>query len=322
MQETEEARWVERFEEEHDNLRAALGWSGVQGERQAGLRLGGAQGRFWEVLGYWREGREQLAVLLELPGAEARTAARAKALNWAGRLAVRQGDFGAPGALFEESLAISREIGSKWDIAHSLGGLGWTAYGQGDYGAARALFEESLTTFREIGDKPGIAEALARLGLAVREEGNYEAARALFEESLARSRELGRKWGVTWSLRCLGWTALEERDYGGARALFEESLVRSRELGEKRDIPQNLEGLAAVAVAQERSERAARLFGAAEGLRAVIGAPLPRAARGQHDRSVAAVRVALDEEGFAAAWAAGRALSPEEAVDCALAEEV
>jgi predicted ATPase len=165
MQETEEARWVERFEEEHDNLRAALGWSGVQGERQAGLRLGGAQGRFWEVLGYWREGREQLAVLLELPGAEARTAARAKALNWAGRLAVRQGDFGAPGALFEESLAISRELGSKWDIAHSLGGLGWTAYGQGDYGAARALFEESLTIFREIGDKPGIADTLARLGL-------------------------------------------------------------------------------------------------------------------------------------------------------------
>src|SRR5207249_10234786 len=105
------------------------------------------------------------------------------------------------------------------------------------------------------------------------------------------------------------------------RVLWEESLVNNRELGHKRGIVQNLEGLAAVAVAQAQSERAARLFGTAEGLREAIGAPLPPADRAEHDRSVAAVRTALGEAAFAAAWAAGRGLSLEDALRAALAEE-
>src|SRR5205823_7140008 len=44
----EQVVWLERLEREHDNLRAALAWSGAQGEGEAGLRLGGALKRFWE----------------------------------------------------------------------------------------------------------------------------------------------------------------------------------------------------------------------------------------------------------------------------------
>jgi hypothetical protein len=77
-----------------------------------------------------------------------------------------------------------------------------------------------------------------------------------------------------------------------------------------------------VAVAQAQSERAARLFGAAEALREAIGTPLPPADRAEHDRSVAAVRTALGEEAFAAAWAEGRALTLEHAVAFALADDV
>jgi hypothetical protein len=76
--------------------------------------------------------------------------------------------------------------------------------------------------------------------------------------------------------------------------------------------------LAAVAVGQAQPERAAHLFGAAEGLRAAMGAPLPPADRTEHDRSVAAVRSALGEEAFAAAWAEGRALTLEAAITLAL----
>ena len=120
------------------------------------------------------------------------------------------------------------------------------------------------------------------------------------------------------SLNRLGFMARDQGDYGAAWVLFEESLAIFRELGNKLGIAQNLEGLAAVAVAQAQSERAARLFGAAEGLREVIGAPLPSADRAEHDRSVAAVRTALGEEAFAAAWAEGRAISLEQAVEYAL----
>jgi tetratricopeptide (TPR) repeat protein len=352
--------WMDRVEREHDNLRAALAWSGAQGQGEKGLRLGGALWWFWQVRSYLGEGREHLAGLLALPGTEARTMARAKALDGAGALAWFQGDYGAARALVEESLAIWRELGNKHGTAWSLTGLGIVARDQGEYGLARALLEESLAIYRELGDKRNIAwpltilgevvhnegdsvaarvlleESLAisreagvrkqiamsldSLGSMAREQGDLEAARALHEESVAINCELGEKEVISWSLTCRGWVAHGQGEYGTARARFEESLAINRERGEKRGTAQNLEGLAAVAVAQSQPKRAARLFGAAEGLRQAMGTPLPPAERAEHDRSVAAVRTALGAEPFAAAWAEGRALSLEEACAYALEE--
>src|SRR5205823_5702426 len=164
--------------------RAALGWSGVQGQAEAGLRLGGALWWFWYVRGYGTEGREHLAGLLALPAAEARTGARAKALHGAGKLAEAQGDSGAARALLEESLAINRELGNKLGIASSLQGLGMAAHDQGDNGAARALLEESLAIFRELGNKNGIAWSLYHLRSVALSQEEYGPARTLLEESL------------------------------------------------------------------------------------------------------------------------------------------
>ena len=75
-----------------------------------------------------------------------------------------------------------------------------------------------------------------------------------------------------------------------------------------------LEGLARVAVAQGRMERAAWLCGAAAAVREDRGWPLPPARRAEHDHTVAVARETLGEEAFAAAWARGHELSLEEAV--------
>jgi predicted ATPase/class 3 adenylate cyclase len=358
--EASQTMWLDRLEREHDNLRAALAWTVVEGQGEAGLRLGGTLMPFWVVRGYLAEGREHLGRVLTLPGAEARTAARAKALYSAAALACLLGEYEAARALLEESRAIFRELGEKGGIASSLHPLGDLARDQGDYGRARALLEETLAIWRELGDKRGIAFSLMGLGRAAQEQGEYGAARALLEESLAISRELGNKGGIAsslhslgtlardqaecgraralveeslaiwreggyklavgWSLNSLGLTVRDQRDYGRARALLEESLAIFRELGNKRGIAWDLEGLATVAMVQGEPERAARLFGPAEGLREEIGNPLPTADRAEHDRFVAAVRAALGEEAFAAAWAAGRAMSLEQAVAFALAE--
>jgi hypothetical protein len=118
----------------------------------------------------------------------------------------------------------------------------------------------------------------------------------------------------------MGREAHGQGEYEAAWALLEESLAIFRELGDKEGIAQNLEGLAALAVARAQLVRAARLFGAAEGLREAMGAPLRSADRAEHDRSVAAARAALGEEAFTAAWAEGRAMSLEHTVILALAE--
>jgi hypothetical protein len=78
--------------------------------------------------------------------------------------------------------------------------------------------------------------------------------------------------------------------------------------------------LAGVAGGWGDVERAARLWGAAEALREAIGAPLPPNLTPYHDGLVAAIRAGADEEAWAAAWAAGRALPLEEAIAAALEE--
>jgi hypothetical protein len=72
-------------------------------------------------------------------------------------------------------------------------------------------------------------------------------------------------------------------------------------------------------VAEGRPERAAQLFAAAEALRQGIHDPRPWVDPiDTCDQAVAATRTALGEDRFAAAWAAGRAMSPEKVLDEAL----
>jgi hypothetical protein len=119
----------------------------------------------------------------------------------------------------------------------------------------------------------------------------------------------------------VGRVALRREEYGAARDLYEESLAICRELGNRLGCVVGLEGLAALAVALGQSERAARLFGAAEELREAMGfRPLWPSERAEHERPVTAVRTALGQEAFAAAWTEGRAMSLEDAIAYALAE--
>jgi len=68
----------------------------------------------------------------------------------------------------------------------------------------------------------------------------------------------------------------------------------------------------------QQLERAARLFGAAEALRAAAGVPLTPFDRADYDRDVAAIQAQLDNAALKAAWVEGRAMSLEQAVAYAL----
>jgi predicted ATPase len=56
----EDAEWLERLEEEHDNIRAALSWALEREEVELALRLAGVLGTFWQAHGYWSDGRKWL----------------------------------------------------------------------------------------------------------------------------------------------------------------------------------------------------------------------------------------------------------------------
>jgi predicted ATPase/DNA-binding SARP family transcriptional activator len=236
-----------------------------------------------------------------------------------GNVDVWQGDYGTARGRYEEGLAICRELGYKRGIAGGLDGLASLALQQeGDLAKVRSLQEQCLAIRRELGDKLYLVGSLWMLGEVARREGEYRRARALLEESLAISREVGSKGDTAVSLNELGKLAYSQGDYGDARALFEESLAIPRELFDKPVVAITLEELAKTAGAQGDGFRAARLFGAAEALREACGQARPDNDRADEERVVAAVRANMDEEAFAAAWAAGRAMSVQEAVAAGL----
>ena len=315
FEQSQQTVWFNRFEIEHDNIRNALEWSLENGNTEAGLRLAGAAWRFWFVRGHLAEGRRWLERLLTSTDAGS-DAARAKALNAAGNLdAFGQVDYGSAGSLYEESLNLWRRVGDSGRIARVLNNLGHLAFNQGDYPKGRSLYEESLATCRGAADRWGVALALNNLGHVTHRQGDYLQARSWLEESLAIWRDLGDKQNVARALTNLGLTATAQGDTGLAFSLLKEGLDVRRELEDKWGIPESLEAVADLAIARHQPGLAARLLAAAEVLRESIGSPLQRAERPGYEHTVAAARAALGEVAFATAWAAGRAMTVDQAFE-------
>jgi predicted ATPase/DNA-binding CsgD family transcriptional regulator len=312
--------WLDRLEREHANLRAALGWVLERGEAETALRLSSALRWFWEQRGYLGEGLRWLERALA-EGAGAPTPVRAKAHNAAGGLAWPLQRYEAAAAHLQECLALGRTLGDQQLVARALGNLGSVAYERGDLVGTAALYEESLAVFRELGDTQGVTIALSNLGLVATQQGEYGRATALLMESLSLSRELGDEWRIALALANQGEVALRQGEHGEATARYGEALALFRSLRDPRLIAITLDGLARTAAARGQPARATRLFGAAEAARERIGTLVDAPERPVYDTAVAGVRARLGETAFTAAWAEGRAMSLEQAMDYALATE-
>jgi predicted ATPase/class 3 adenylate cyclase len=354
----EDAAWLDRLEREHDNMRAALSWALESEATELALRLGGALRWFWNMGGYYGEGRSWLEAALAKEG-PASAQARARVLEGVGWLANQQGDLNRAEAIAEEGLTLSAEAKLGEVVAAGFQNvLGDAARHRGDYERAAEVLEKSLALHKAVKDTRGVAWSLGSLATVSTDLGNYEQAKQLYEEGLALSRDLGgaellgaylislgyeyllegdperatelneeavglyrkrgRKSLLQAALDNLGWSALIKGDHQRSEALFEESLVLCKDLGDKLVGSESIEGLACVAGAGGEAERAARLFGAAEALREATGYQLGARARSRTEPYLAAACAQVDEAAWSAAWDKGRSMEFEDAVIYAL----
>jgi predicted ATPase/DNA-binding SARP family transcriptional activator/Tfp pilus assembly protein PilF len=257
----DQADWLELLEQEHDNLRTALESSAASQEGgYAGLRLCSALQVFWSTRGHLSEGRLHCAMALAHDGARERTAVRAKVLNGAGNLARGQGDFAAARSLYEQALAINRELGIRRLEAGNLNNLGLVAMDQGDFAAARSLYEQALIINRETGNRAWEAINLANMGLVAVNEDDYTAARLLCEQALIIDRELGNREAEARNLNNLGIATMSQGDYSTSRLLTEQALVINRELGHRAWEASNLGNLGNIARTQGDHSAANSLY--------------------------------------------------------------
>ncbi len=226
----EQARWFDRIEREHDNLRVALRWSLEQAEagrrepwREMALRLASSLTRFWLVRGYSREGRAWIERALH-GSAEVERSVQAKAHMGAGWLAFLQGDVEQAEVLCVQSLQLYQEGTERRGMTWPLQWLGWISLRKGNDQAASAFLQESRTLSRNVGDTDNLSYLLHFLAGAAIDRGEYEEAHTLLKESQALFQEVNHQEGLAGSWRLAGRALLLQGDEAQASALLEESL--------------------------------------------------------------------------------------------------
>jgi predicted ATPase/DNA-binding CsgD family transcriptional regulator len=309
--------WLDRLTAEQDNLRAALEWFEHASEPEAFLRMAHSLWVWWLFRGPYAEGRSWLERALAR-GSKAPASLRRKALFALGHLAVNQGDVQRSEDCFTESLTIARSHDDTEGSARSWLGLGFAAMHRLRFTQATQHFEEALAEARRLDDRAlaGVCGglALAYLGACAYAMDALPLAASRFEEALLPQRLVGDRWGIGFSVVGSAYAARDQGDGEQALALFADGLSRFAALGDRRMVALALEGVAGLAGRWHEAERAARLFGAAAAVQEASGLPVEPAFRDAHHRDVAAVRAALGEDAFTAAWKAGTMLPLDEAI--------
>jgi ATP/maltotriose-dependent transcriptional regulator MalT len=306
---------LDQLDAEHDNLRAALGWTIAAGETALALRLAHAAWRFWWVRSQLGQGRAWLERAMALPDRDhAAAALRPKAQVAAGYFARVQGDYARAISLGEEALERARRGDDAHTASAALHLLALVANDRGELAEAQSHLEASIAIDREVGYAHGVAFGLSNLGDVALARGQAGDAAALADEALAIWRARGDAWGVAWAAIGRAKIARVQGDVVRAAALIGEGLAECARLGDKEIAARGVSELAALADERGDLRLAARLYGSVVALREAIGAPVALTERIEHEAAVCAIRDRLPGADFVAAWEAGRTLTPAQAV--------
>jgi predicted ATPase/DNA-binding SARP family transcriptional activator len=312
----DQAGWLARLEDEHDNLRAALAFALDSADSSSALRLVVGVRIFWQSHGHLAEGRQALASAIAATG-DVPSELRATALNMAGILAGEQGEFDAARVSFEGALEDAHAVGSIRTISRALSNLGNLAFFKGELDKARDLYKESIEYFASNGDIRGEALAKENLGLMALTAGDVPDAVTWLTAALELAREGADDREIAAASRSLAAAVIELGEAAQATALLEESLALARELGESHGMAICFEMFAGLAATGGEVERAAILFGASDAARASIGAQRQPDQQILYERWLARTLARLDTNTYSTRYEDGRALSLDDA--CAFA---
>ncbi len=238
---------------------------------------------------------------------------QADALTWLG---VDHQDFARSRTYLEESLAINREVGHWAGISDNLTNLAQLLYWEGDYVQPAAWLDEAMRLQRQLGSQSGIAWVLEICGNLALHQGDYERARVCYDESIALSETVG--YQNVWPLANRAYIALRQGEAAQAHRLFADSLQRFQAAQIKTGVVYCVEGLIRLALQQAAPERAVRLLGWADATRAAGGDTRPASEQAALEKELGGLPALLGGPAYAAAYAAGQALTLEAAIACAL----
>jgi tetratricopeptide (TPR) repeat protein len=257
---------MKRLDREHNNIRAALGWS-LEHAADAGLRLAGALERFWNTQAHNQEGLDWLERVLSARqdssmGDMDRWRAKALCAKCSGTLSPLSA--GTSIAAGEEGVALWRKVGDRSGLACALRLLALArTFRSEDPAAIRALLEESASLQRSIGDQWGLVETVFWLGFMACIRHEHETAIQITEDCIRRAREAGDVIRVAGGQGLLGLIAAEKGDYATAQSYAEQSLRLYRQTEDNVGLYYQLSSLGALAILQGDYDRVQHYYTAA-----------------------------------------------------------
>jgi non-specific serine/threonine protein kinase len=315
--------WFRRLDREHANLRAALECFHAAPDSEAGqdaLRLAAALWFHWVFSGRVAEGRLWLG--RALASAAGPTRARARAMVAHAFLAGVDGDLEAVTRLASGARDLAERLGDQLTVAQAITRQAAILNFRGDTAAVQALLTEALARFAALGepDNPYAVFSLNMLiGVRV-QEGDRAGSADIGRQSVAISQARGDTTMLSSTLIHLARAAWLAGELPEAAAHVREAVRLQRSMIAPTSLARGVEQLAWITAARDgpgEQELAALLLGAADrvwrrfGLIKLLHTPY----YGPHHRECeAAIRAAIGDEAFEAAFQRGAGMDIEEIV--------
>ncbi|OBH62903.1 LuxR C-terminal-related transcriptional regulator [Mycobacterium sp. E2479] len=219
---------------------------------------------------------------------------------------------GWQGKRTEALAAAETAIESAAELGAAVEGLGYLALGAahlaaGDVAAAKDALTQGYSRL------PGADFNMTNMPWRAETElaaGDVVAARLSADRAVSSTRGMFRVMALNARAR----VALVEDEAEAAERDAHDALACAADTGAQLGVPDIFDCLARLAARAESYFEAARLFGAAEGVRRRTGEVRYAVREADYEASVTALRDAMDPNDFDAAWAEGAALSTEEAI--------
>jgi predicted ATPase/DNA-binding CsgD family transcriptional regulator len=234
-------------------------------------------------------------------------------------VAMLRGDFDAARVAINESLGAARRYPTDAISGRLVGPLAKLVLGAmelagGDAHRARDAIAPLVDAIRatQLSRWSGVLlVVLAEAQLAL---GETNQATKSLDEAESLARPAGLIWVLGRASRVRGKLLALNGDMQEAESLTHEALSFGREAGDQIGLVDALELLARLVAEQGSPREAARLWAAAESMRAGLGYQRFPVEQGPYDAAVASTKKALGAEEFAAAWGEGAKLSVVDAI--------
>ncbi|MEV0289538.1 helix-turn-helix domain-containing protein [Kribbella sp. NPDC050820] len=307
----DQVEWLERIEEEEANLLVAVERSLDTGDATTAARITWFMWLYWWMRGQFTIGRRlaEQCLATELPPWE-----RSRVNLAAATMTYAAGDQAAAASYWAAADLCAVDQDDPEVRGKAIAGTGLAALAGGDLNLAEDRFRVALGFALHDRGSPWMASLVhVWLGTVQLLRGDAAAAVPEIERGLQLARKRGDRLATYVALYNLSQAALALADYQLARRRVEEGIALSRETRDLANLAYFVESLAVIESKEGNHLRVATLLGAATGLRETVGADvyayyMPD--ESLRDAAQQTAQLALGEEAYDAAVAAGRSLDP------------